>query len=71
VKISLIRVISGRVFGFLGNAFSIPASRAIRRCALQYNVQAMDAQRQRALGLALLALLIILIVLLRRFWSAG
>jgi hypothetical protein len=31
----------------------------------------MDAQRQRALGLALLALLIILIVLLRRIWSAG
>jgi hypothetical protein len=31
----------------------------------------MDAQRQRALGLALLALLIILVVLLRRFWSAG
>jgi hypothetical protein len=31
----------------------------------------MDAQRQRALGLALLALLIILAVLLRRFWSAG
>jgi hypothetical protein len=31
----------------------------------------MDAQRQQALGLALLALLIILLVLLRRFWSAG
>jgi hypothetical protein len=29
----------------------------------------MDAQRQRALGLALLALLVLLFVLLRRIWS--
>jgi hypothetical protein len=34
-------------------------------------MSAMDSQRQQALGLALLALLIILLVLLRRFWSAG
>jgi len=31
----------------------------------------MDAQRQRALGLALLAMIILLFLLLRRFWSAG
>jgi hypothetical protein len=31
----------------------------------------MDAQRQQALGLALLALLILLLVLLRRVWSGG
>jgi hypothetical protein len=29
----------------------------------------MDAQRQRALGLALLALLVLLFVLLRRVWG--
>jgi len=32
---------------------------------------AMNAQRQQALGLALLALLIILFVILRRWWSTG
>ena len=32
---------------------------------------AMDAQRQQALGLALLALLILLFVILRRFWSGA
>jgi hypothetical protein len=31
----------------------------------------MDARRQQALGLALLALLILLIVLLRRLWSGA
>jgi hypothetical protein len=31
----------------------------------------MDAQRQQALGLALLAVLILLLVLLRRFWSGA
>jgi hypothetical protein len=31
----------------------------------------MDAQRQQALGLALLALLILLFVLLRRVWSGA
>ncbi|HKV95155.1 MAG TPA: hypothetical protein VJW20_21600 [Candidatus Angelobacter sp.] len=31
----------------------------------------MDAQRQQALGLALLALLILLLVVLRRVWSGG
>jgi hypothetical protein len=31
----------------------------------------MDAQRQQALGLALLALLILLLVFLRRLWSGG
>jgi hypothetical protein len=31
----------------------------------------MDAQRQQALGLALLALLILLLVFLRRVWSGG
>jgi hypothetical protein len=31
----------------------------------------MNAQRQQALGLALLALLIMLLVFLRRWWSAG
>jgi hypothetical protein len=34
-------------------------------------MSAMDAQRQQALGLALLALLILLFVLLRRFWSGA
>jgi hypothetical protein len=29
----------------------------------------MDAHRQQALGLALLALLVLLFVLLRRFWG--
>ena len=29
----------------------------------------MDSQRQQALGLALIALLIVLFVLLRRWWS--
>lgn len=33
--------------------------------------EAMDAQRQQALGLALLALLILLLVVLRRLWSGG
>ena len=32
---------------------------------------AMDAQRQQALGLAVIALLILLFVLLRRFWSGA
>jgi len=32
---------------------------------------AMNAQRQQALGLALLALLIILFVFLRRWWGTG
>jgi hypothetical protein len=31
----------------------------------------MDAQRQQALGAALLALIIIVFVLLRHLWSAG
>jgi len=31
----------------------------------------MDAQRQQALGLAVLALLILLLVFLRRAWSGG
>jgi hypothetical protein len=31
----------------------------------------MDAQRQQALGLALLALLILLLVFLRRVWSGA
>jgi hypothetical protein len=31
----------------------------------------MDSQRQQALGLALLALLIVLFVLLRRLWSGA
>lgn len=31
----------------------------------------MDAQRQQTLGLALLALLILLLVFLRRVWSGG
>jgi len=31
----------------------------------------MDAQRQQALGLALLVLLILLVVLLRRHWSGA
>jgi hypothetical protein len=31
----------------------------------------MEAQRQQALGLALIALLILLIVLLRRLWSGA
>jgi hypothetical protein len=31
----------------------------------------MDAQRQQALGLTLLALLILLIIFLRRFWSGA
>jgi hypothetical protein len=31
----------------------------------------MDAQRQQALGLALLALLILLFVFLRRLWSGA
>src|SRR5436309_2683224 len=39
-------------------------------CTLS-TMSSMDARRQQALGLALLALLIILFVLLRRFWSAG
>ena len=34
-------------------------------------MRAMDAQRQQALGLALLALLILLLVFLRRLWSGG
>jgi len=34
-------------------------------------MSAMSAQRQQALGLALLALIILAFVLLRRFWSAG
>jgi hypothetical protein len=34
-------------------------------------MSAMDAKRQQALGLALLSLVILLFVLLRRFWSAG
>ena len=37
--------------------------------AKHYNVRAMEAQRQQALGLALVALLILLIVVLRRLWS--
>ncbi len=32
---------------------------------------AMDAQRQQALGLAVIALLILLFVLVRRFWSGA
>jgi hypothetical protein len=36
-----------------------------------YNVIAMDSRRQQALGLALLALLILLFVLLRRLWSGA
>jgi len=35
-----------------------------------YNVR-MDAQRQQALGLALLALLILLFVFLRRWWGGA
>jgi len=31
----------------------------------------MEAQRQQALGLALVALLIVLFVLLRRWWSGA
>lgn len=31
----------------------------------------MDAQRQHPLGLALLAMILLLFLLLRRFWSAG
>jgi hypothetical protein len=31
----------------------------------------MDSQRQQALGLALIALLIVLFVLLRRWWSGA
>jgi hypothetical protein len=31
----------------------------------------MDAQRQQALGLALIALLILLIIVLRRLWSGA
>jgi hypothetical protein len=31
----------------------------------------MNAQRQQALGLALLALIILLLVVLRRVWSGG
>jgi hypothetical protein len=31
----------------------------------------MDSQRQQALGLAMLAILILLFVLLRRFWSGA
>jgi hypothetical protein len=31
----------------------------------------MDVRRQQALGLALLALLILLFVVLRRFWSGA
>jgi hypothetical protein len=34
-------------------------------------MSAMTAQRQQALGLALLALLILLFVLLRRWWSGA
>ncbi len=32
---------------------------------------AMDARRQQALGLAVIALLILLFVLLRRYWSGA
>jgi hypothetical protein len=31
----------------------------------------MDSQRQQALGMALIALLIVLFVLLRRWWSGA
>ncbi len=31
----------------------------------------MDARRQQAIGLAMIALLILVIVLLRRFWSGA
>jgi hypothetical protein len=34
-------------------------------------MSSMDAQRRQALGLALLAMIILLFLLLRRFWSAG
>jgi hypothetical protein len=34
-------------------------------------MSAMDAQRQQALGLAVIALLILLFVLLRRLWSGA
>jgi len=33
-------------------------------------MSAMDARRQQALGLALIALMALLFVLLRRWWSA-
>jgi len=39
--------------------------------ALLYNEFAMEVQRQQALGLALIALLIMLLVLLRRLWSGA
>jgi hypothetical protein len=41
-----------------------------RQRLAEYNVS-MDARRQQALGLALLALLILLFVILRRFWSGA
>lgn len=34
-------------------------------------MSAMDAPRQRALGLALIALLILLLVVVRRLWSGA
>jgi len=34
-------------------------------------MSSMNAQRQQALGLALLAMILLLFLLLRRFWSAG
>jgi hypothetical protein len=41
----------------------------LRRLSLQCFV--MDARRQQALGLALIALIILVFVLLRRLWSAA
>ena len=47
-----------------GNALSL------RGTLTGYN-GSMDARRQQALGLALLALLILLFIILRRFWSGA
>jgi hypothetical protein len=40
-------------------------------CSVPLQWLLMDARRQQALGLAMIALLILVIVLLRRFWSGA
>jgi len=57
----------------LSLAFLFPAYEKADRPYGQssYNVSAMDSPRQQALGLALLALLILLFVFLRRIWSGA
>jgi hypothetical protein len=40
-------------------------------CSVPLQWLLMDARRQQAIGLAMIALLILIIVLLRRFWSGA